>query len=109
MNLKLHTTYSSISPITISSVLLALCGACIFLYIYFVASSVLHVVVRQDAEAKSSTLLSDIASLETDLITAQHTISSRLAALEGYEEDQEKTFLVQGGEDGVALGNPQTR
>lgn len=99
-------TISALSPSVLSSLLVGFGALCIFAYVYFVAASVLDVVVRQDAESSASTLLSEIAILETELIAAQHTISSRLANLDGYENDHEKVFVVRGGSS-LVLGGAQ--
>jgi len=101
--MKFRTLTAYITPGATTAALVCFIGLSVVAYIYFVAASVLHVVVRQDAEETASSLQSDIAALETQLIAAQHEISSRLALLDGYNDDENKIFVVRGGDD-VAFG-----
>jgi hypothetical protein len=100
--MKPKTLTACLHPLSISVSLLVMIALCLVLYIYFVAASVLSVVMRQDAERGVVAVRSEIAALETKLIAAQHEISSRLATLDGYERDNEKVFVVRGGGE-VAL------
>lgn len=95
----------AIPPSAITTLLCTICLVFVFLYIYFVAASVLHVVVRKEAENSSATIQSEIATLETSLIAAQHTISTRLATLDGFTREQAKVFVTRGASDGLVLGN----
>ncbi len=101
--MKSKTIATCLHPMTISATLLALIGVCVVLYIYFVAASVLSVVMRQDAERGVVAARSEIAALETQLIAAQHVISSRLAAEAGYATDRERIFVQRNAPDNVAL------
>jgi hypothetical protein len=89
-------------PYTISSALLVAVLFCVALYTYFVAASVLDVVVRESSEQRAVAVRSEIASLETELMAAQHAISHRLAAETTFAEDSPKVFLTRGAEN-VAL------
>ncbi len=101
--MKAKTLAACLHPLSISMFLLTLIGVCMVLYIYFVAASVLSVVMRQDAERGVVAARSEIAALETRLIAAQHEISARLASLDGYARDNEKVFVKREGSDDVAL------
>ncbi len=73
-------------------------------YLYFLNVSVVHVVMRQDAAVEIKELQTEIAVLESEYIDAQHTISSRIAMLDGYSTDSEKIFVSRAGA-GLVLGN----
>lgn len=67
------------------------------LYIYFVSASVLHVVMRQEMERRSSTLHSEIATLEARYIDMQHAMSEDIAARQGYVAASDKIYINRGG------------
>ena len=64
-----------------------------FLYLYFLNVSVVHVVMRKEADQSYNQLQAEIALLETDYIAAQHTIAERIVALEGYQRQAPKIFV----------------
>lgn len=105
--MKSKTLVTYITPSAITASLLLFIGGCVVAYIYFVAASVLHVVVRQDIDVHAAQVRSELASLETSLISAQHEISNRLALQNGYSEEDDKVFLRRGGDD-VALRTENT-
>ena len=49
--------------------------------------------MRQEAASDIKSLQTDIAILESAYIEAQHTISSRIALLDGYSTETEKIFV----------------
>lgn len=63
------------------------------LYMYFVSASVVHVVMRQEAQREISALHSEISTLEAAYIKAQHSVSSDIAQLNGYVETNTKVFI----------------
>ena len=63
------------------------------LYIYFVCASVFHVVLQQEVERKTDILHSEIATLETKYIRAQHAVSEDIASRNGYVAVESKIFL----------------
>ncbi|MDC1205637.1 hypothetical protein N8083_02200 [Candidatus Pacebacteria bacterium] len=63
------------------------------LYIYFVSASVVHVVMRQEAQREINTLHSEISQLEAAYIKAQHMVSSDIASLVGYVVANDKIFI----------------
>jgi len=67
--------------------------ALVFLYMYFLAMSVVHVVLRKEVMQKVATIESDIAMLEASYIDAQHKVSNKIAALENFTENDTKIFV----------------
>jgi hypothetical protein len=65
----------------------------IIAYMYFLSLSVVHVVMRKEATAEIGQLRSEIASLEASYIEARLQISSRVASLEGFNQNQKKVFI----------------
>lgn len=65
----------------------------VFLYMYFLSMSVVHVVLRKEVMQKVATVESDIASLEATYIDAQHKVSNKIAALENFTENDTKVFV----------------
>ena len=65
----------------------------VFLYMYFLAMSVVHVVLRKEVMQKVATIESDIAMLEASYIDAQHKVSNKIAALENFTENDTKIFV----------------
>ncbi len=106
--MKSKTIAACLHPMTITGTLVTLIGFCVVLYIYFVAASVLSVVMRQDAERAVVAARSEIATLETSLIAAQHEISSRLASEGAFARDKEKIFVERSVSDDVALSAVST-
>lgn len=93
------TTYSS-RTIFILSVI----GFGVFAYIYFLNVSVVHVVMRKEAMQDVQELKNQIALLETEYITVQHTIAARMAAVDGYREDSEKVFVARTNTPNLVFG-----
>ncbi len=77
--------------ITASCVLLLVLG--IFIYMYFLSLSVVHVVMRKEAAQSVSQLHSEIAKLEASYIEAKHQISNRIATVDGLSEAENKIFI----------------
>ncbi len=63
------------------------------LYIYFISASIVHVVIRTEISQDITMLSSEISSLESSYIEAQHKVSSDIATLQGYEETPKKVFI----------------
>ena len=68
----------------------------VFLYLYFLNMSVVHVVMRKEAVQEQNQLRTEIAMLETSYIGAQHKIADRIANLDGYSIDTDKIFITRG-------------
>ncbi|PIZ54329.1 hypothetical protein CO026_00015 [Candidatus Kaiserbacteria bacterium CG_4_9_14_0_2_um_filter_41_32] len=65
----------------------------LFLYVYFLSASVVHVVLRKQAITNTANIESQIAQLETSYISAQHSISNKIASSEGFSENSKKIFV----------------
>jgi hypothetical protein len=65
----------------------------IIAYMYFLSLSVVHVVMRKEATSRIGQMRSDIAALEASYIEARLQISSKVASLEGFSQNQEKIFI----------------
>jgi hypothetical protein len=76
--------------------LLILLGVCVASYLYFLNLSVVHVVMRKEIIQEQNHLRTEIASLETSYIEAQHKIASRIATVDGYTIDTPKIFVTRG-------------
>ena len=63
------------------------------LYVYFVISSVVHVVIRQELAQEAVALNSYVSQLEAEYIDAQHAISEEIASQSGYTKVTEKVFI----------------
>ena len=70
--------------------------ASVVAYVYYLNVSVVHVVMRQEITQDINHLHTEIATLETAFIEAQHTVASRIATLEGYSTDSAKIFITRG-------------
>ena len=76
----------------------------VFAYLYFLNVSVVHVVMRKEATQEENQLRTEIATLETSYIDAQHKISNKIADAEGYDTHSEKIFVTRDS-DSLVLGN----
>lgn len=74
-------------------------------YLYFLNLSVVHVVMRKEADQTHNQLQADIAQLETRYIAAQHEIAGRIATLEGYQKEIKKTFISRADTDTLVRAN----
>ena len=73
-------------------------------YLYFLQVSVVHVVMRKEAMSEAQDTRNTIALLETEFITAQHTIAARMAKVDGYKEESEKIFVARSTVPNLVLG-----
>lgn len=67
----------------------------VFLYLYFLNLSVVHVVMRKEADHAQADMRAEISLLETQYIEAQHEIAARIAVLDGYNTEAAKTFITR--------------
>jgi len=74
-------------------------------YLYFLNMSVVHVVMRKEATQEKNYLRTEIASLETAYIEAQHTITARMATLDETNNSARKVFITRGDSSLVVRGN----
>lgn len=84
------TSYCPVTPILLGLSLLS-----VIAYVYFLNTSVVHVVVQKSAMSNIQDLKNEIALLEADYISAQHTIAQRMASVEGLEAERTKIFVAR--------------
>jgi hypothetical protein len=72
-------------------------------YMYFLSLSVVHVVMRKEVMQQINQLRSEIAFLETEYIEANHTISTRVATLDGFSAVQDKIFINSTASNNLVL------
>lgn len=74
---------------------LVLLAISFLLYIYFLTSSVVEVVIREQIEHKIVEAGSSVSTLEAEYIEAQHSVSRDIATHEGFNEVANKTFITR--------------
>jgi cell division protein FtsL len=82
--------------LTEKALCMALMSACLCLfalYIYFVSASVVQVVMRTELNQEITKTSSEISTLESQYIKAQHRVSSDIASLQGFEKTNNKIFI----------------
>lgn len=72
---------------------------------YFVSTTVVHVVLRKELDQDIAALHSDIATLEAEYIAAQHAVSAHIASLPGFIENPDKIFIDRGA-DALVVRTP---
>lgn len=85
-------------------ILLGMIGFAVIAYLYFLNVSVVHVVMRKEAMRDVQDLKNQIALLETEYITAQHTIAAKVATVNGFRKDSEKVFVSRSTTPNLVLG-----
>ena len=80
--------------------------ALVLLYMYFVSTAIVHVVMRKEMDRDIRNLQTQIAALETTYINAQHAVSADIAALQGFTKTPDKIFLDRTPST-VVLRDPQ--
>ena len=83
--------------------LVVTCAVALVGYIYFLNTSVVHVVLQKETTQEIQLLRNEIALLESEYITAQHTIAARMATAEGFEAERSKVFVSRDNEPGLVL------
>jgi Tfp pilus assembly protein PilN len=73
------------------------------MYMYFLSFSVVHVVLRKEAQQSIASLQTEIAALESAYIEVKHQVSERIAKAENLTETSDKVFLTRTAPT-VALG-----
>lgn len=90
------------SPYTMA--LFAVIGLGVVAYLYFLNVSVVHVVMRKEAMQDVQGLKNQIALLETEYITAQHTIAAKMASVDGFTKESDKVFVSRTTVPNLVLG-----
>lgn len=63
------------------------------LYIYFVSSSIVSVVMREEVDSDISVLSTKVGQLEAEYIEKQHAVSSDIAEMRGFVMADKKIFI----------------
>lgn len=77
----------------------------VVLYMYFLTMSVVHVVLRKEVVTSIRDVESQIASLESSYINAQHTVSDQMATLESFTQNDNKIFVTRGDKPTLVLSD----
>ena len=62
-------------------------------YVYFVSTSVAHVVMRKEVDANIATLATSVSQLEAEYIEIQHSVSNDIATHKGFIVADSKIFI----------------
>ena len=100
----MSTSRETISHSPYTLIILGVIGFAVVAYLYFLNVSVVHVVMRKEAMQEVQNLKNQIALLETEYITAQHTIAARMASVDGFKEDSDKIFVARTTVPNLVLG-----
>lgn len=63
------------------------------LYVYFLSSTVVQVVMQKEVRSQISDLNAEISNLEAEYIERQHAVSDEIASLQGFVRTGEKIFI----------------
>lgn len=74
-------------------ILIGLCCALLAAYMYFLSATIMHVVVRKEVSQSMVELNSKVATLESQYIEVQHTISEDIASQRGFIATEDKIFV----------------
>lgn len=89
------------------TVLIVVMLGLIGLYMYFLSMSVVHVVLRKEANHTLSTLESEVALLEATYIESQHLVSDHMARLAQFSATSDKVFITRQQPTLVYIGTNQ--
>jgi|GEM_PF-1299940 len=78
--------------VTFSGMLLLVAFA---LYMYFLSTSVLNVVMRQEIDTEIHTTQTKISSLESRYIIAKTNLTQEVATAHGLQKTEQKTFITK--------------
>ena len=94
MKKRKHTTtqvYGEESRLFYIVILSFVCA--VMLYMYFVSLSVVHVVMRKEADTEMVKLMTSVGELEAEYIQGQHALSSDIATHRGFVLAERKIFI----------------
>ncbi len=83
--------------------LIAILLSLVIIYMYFLSSSVVNVVVAREYSRSTAQVMSEITELEAKQITRQHNIRQEIALQDGYVSVDEK-FFVDAFNSSLAVG-----
>ena len=104
MNARVATQPIDLTPLYFTVGMITFFGL-IVLYMYFLTMSVVHVVLRKEVVSSIRDVESQIASLESSYINAQHTVSDKMATLENFTQNDNKIFVERGAKPTLVLSN----
>jgi len=99
----MNTSRETITYSPHSLCLLALSLCAVVAYVYFLNMSVVHVVVQKQLANDMQDMKNEIALLESQYITAQHTITARMATIEGVSAERNKVFVARDSRDSLVV------
>jgi threonyl-tRNA synthetase len=92
MNPRVATKKLDLTSLYLTMAVITFFGL-IVLYMYFLTMSVVHVVLRKEVVTDIREVESQIASLESSYINAQHAVSDKMATLESFTQNDNKIFV----------------
>ena len=99
----MKTKKTNVSYCPLTPTLLALLVGGMIAYVYFLNSSVVHVVLQKETMRDIQDLKNDIALLEADYIAAQHVIAERVTSLDVFETERNKIFVSRVASDSLVV------
>ncbi len=81
------------------------CLSVVLGYMYFVSQSVMHVVLRKEADTQLVELAASVSQLEAAYIEEQHSVSSDIASMRGFVLAEDKIFIDKSDDTLVLLQN----
>lgn len=104
MNARVATKTIDLGSLYLTLAVMTFFGL-IVLYMYFLTMSVVHVVLRKEVVASIRDVESQIASLESSYINAQHTVSDKMATLESFTQNENKIFVERNAKPTLVLSD----
>lgn len=95
--MKAAITAINNKPYIISALMLFLLLTLAFSYIYFLSLTVVHVVMRKETDRDITRLHSQISSLESEYMAAQHRISTEISQRTDLTLNNDKIFINKAG------------
>ncbi len=106
MNARIATKPANLQSLYLTLTLVTFFGL-VLLYMYFLTMSVVHVVLRKEVISTIRDVDSQIASLESSYIAAQHTVSDKMATVESFTQNEQKIFITRGATPTLVLSDNQ--
>lgn len=103
MNTRQHTTKVYRDESRLFYIVLFSFLTVLALYIYFVSSSVVSVVMRKEIDGKIQDMNTHISKLESEYIEKQHEVSDSIATQQGFVSVTSKTFIDVDSSDTLVM------
>lgn len=84
---------------------LSLCVGLLAAYMYFVSTSIMHVVMRKEVDQEISGTGTYVSQLEAEYIELQHSVSTEVATKQGYVLATDKIFINKTSDTLVMVHN----